>query len=426
MPRILDAALSTLWAITPDGLDALRSIYEQALSRTGSVSIEEIDRIINENEDIGMSLHLTNGVRSGQPYNGTSKYTYMFDNGVAVMNLIGPIYPRANMMTSSGAVSLQQFTKEFVMAYDDPEVKGIVMNIDSPGGDARGLGDASNLMYQYSKKRKKPVKSFASGYMASAAYYIGSISQEIIGSQSSIVGSIGTVLSAKAKGQGEYEIVSSQSPYKRPDPASEDGRGVMQMLVDDLAQVFGEDVAKFRGIPVSKVWSDYGQGATPVGLRAKKQGLLDSIGTLDSVIEKVAEEAQTKSFRQVSKKKVSAELAEILTFTTQEKEDMGLKDLVSRFAASNQTIEDEENEQAQPDNATLDESTDETAVDESGQGQETPGNDVPDTPTQSREELEEKFSVAAELFATQMTVDSRILPVPAITCRIRYTHSECG
>lgn len=373
---------------------------------------------MRDNEELAMSLHLTDGLSSlsmeqGVKYQGT-KHGTLFANGVIVLDLIGPIYPRANMMTSSGAVSLQQFTADFVRAYDDPNVKGIVMNIDSPGGDARGLGDAAQMMYSLSKKRKKPVKAFASGYMASAAYYLGAVAQEIIGSKSSISGSIGTVLTAKALPEGEYEIVSSQSPYKRPDPTTEDGRAVMKEMVDDMSQNFVEDVAQFRNVTVDKVLSDYGQGKTLVGPRAKKQGLIDGIGTLSSVVESVAKEAQDGSYRRVTKRKMSAELAGLLSFNSEELTDMGLFDLAKKFKASNATVladAENEEEQAQPESVT-DES--ESTVADEGQGHV---EDNAGTPAMSQEdiqarrlELEDSYSDAAELFATQMTIENRIFP----------------
>lgn len=369
------------------------------------------------NEDLAMHLHLTDGLSSlsmeqGVKYQGTRHGT-LFANGVVVLDLIGPIYPRANMMTSSGAVSLQQFLSDYIRAYDDPNVKGIVLNVDSPGGDARGLGDATQAMYGLSKKRKKPVKTFASGYMASAAYYIGATSQELIGSKSSITGSIGTVLTARSLPEGEYEIVSSQSPYKRVDPATEDGRAVMQEMVDDMASNFVEDVAQFMGVSVDKVLSDFGQGKTLVGPRAKKQGLIHGIGTLSSVVESVAKEAQDGSYRRVSKRKMSAEVANILSFTSEELTDMGLKDLRNKFRASNETlIEDALSE----DQAQLESVTDESesSVADSAEGHV---EDNAGTPAMSQEdiqarrlELEDSFSEAAELFATQQTIDNRIFP----------------
>lgn len=400
--------------MTPDGLDALRLIYEQAASR-GHITPEDLAAIMASNGDLGLQLHLTNGLdieavgMKGIKYEG-SRYGTVFENGIVVLDLIGPIYPRANMMTSSGAVSLQQYVQDFVRAHNDPDVKGIVQNIDSPGGDARGLSDGSNMMYAYSKKRKKPVKTFVSGYMASAAYYIGATSQEIVGSKGGYVGSIGTVLKAKALATGEYEITSSQSPYKRTDPSTEEGRNIVQEFVDDVAQVMIEDIALFQGISVEKVLSDYGQGKMFAGPTAKKQGLIDSIGTLGSVVELVAREAQSGSYRQVSKRKVSAEVETLLSFTNEEIDDMGLKTLMEKFRVSSETVlgDAENKEQAQPD-AVIEESDDSiTAI--GNEGQNTGAIGIPGMVVATREELEERFSDAAELFATQMTLKSRILP----------------
>lgn len=354
------------------------------------------------NEELGMSLHMTSGIQSSKPVPGMN-YSYMFDNGVAVINLIGPIYPRANMMTMSGATSLQQYTKEFVSLHENPAVTGILQYIDSPGGDARGLGDAANLIYGYTKKQKKPVRSFAAGYMASAAYYLGAASQRITGSKgSSYVGSIGTVLSARALSPGNYEIVSSQSPLKRADPSTEEGMASLQQMVDDLGQIFVEDVATFRGVSVDKVLSDYGQGAVLIGPRAKKAGLVDDLGTFDSVIEQMVKDVETKSYRRTTSKKVSANVAEIITFTEEEKLDMGLKDLVTKFAPSNETIFDSEDEQAQPQNVTPEEQESEEGATNEAQGQ-------PQIQL-SREQLEDQFVDSAELFATQMMIDNRIFP----------------
>lgn len=401
-----------MWAITPDGLDALRGIYEAAVSRTGNLTSEDLERVMQENADLGQCLHMTNGLDieavgiQGSRYDG-SRHGIKFENGVVVLSLFGPIYPRANMMTEmSGAVSLQQFTKDFVQAYTDPEVSGIVLDMDSPGGDARGLHDATMVMWSYSKKRKKPVKTFASGFMASAAYYIGAVGQEILGSMGSYVGSIGTVLKAESLPNGKYEIVSSQSPYKRTDPATQEGRDVIQEFVDDVAQVFIEDIAQYRGVTPEKILSDYGQGKVFAGPRAKKQGLLDGISTLAGVVESVAKEAQSGSYKQ-PKRRASAEVAALLSFSNEEIESMGLKDLVSKFAASTETAIEEQGQPAE-------QSTEESEQVVAAGGTEEEGTATATQPPApaavqpSRDELEAQFSDGAELFATQMTLAHRI------------------
>lgn len=356
---------------------------------------------------MGYDLHLTKGVDiegvglRGVPYEGI-KSTVLFENGVAVMSLHGPIYPRANMMTQySGAVSLQSLMSDFTRLYTDPEVSGIVLDIDSPGGDVRGLGDAAGYIYSLSSKRKKPVKTFASGWLASAAYYIGATTQEIIGSKSSVSGSIGVVLSGRKKADNEYEIVSSQSPYKRSDPATKEGKDVIQEMLDDMADLFIADVAHFRGIDVDTVLSDYGQGKTFVGPRAKRQGLIDGIGTLSSVVDSVAKEALSKSYRQSNKsgpkkRKTSAELDRLLSIASEEFQDMSkMKELFDSFKASSETIEGLESD-ADENGAVAD------------QNEDIAGTIKEQQPT--REELEAAHADAATLFAHQLVTGNRILP----------------
>jgi ClpP class serine protease len=404
--------------MTPDGLDALRVIYEQAIARTGSFTPEQLQAIMTDNEELGAALHVQSleaiQTQQGQRYGGDeSRHSYVFPNQVGVMNLFGPIYPRANMMTMSGATSIAQFTKEFVAMYNDPEIKGIVMNIDSPGGDVRGIGDASQIIHGLSKKRKKPVKSYAEGLMASAAYWVGSSAQELWGSPfSSMTGSIGVVLKARAKGNGEYEIVSSQSPNKRPDPADEKGMAVLQQQVDDLASIFVDNVAQQRGVTPEKVIEKYGQGNVFAGPRAKTQGLLDKLGSLYDVVEAVAREAQSGSFK--TKRKVSAEVEALLSFTSEEN-DMGLKNLVDNFRASTDDVFEATEEQAQS-NAVTEESDESVAAEGQGQeeGETTTGASAPAIDPQAvqarRNELEDQFADKAELFASKMTLKHRILP----------------
>jgi ClpP class serine protease len=187
---------------------------------------------------------------------------------------------------------MSQFVNDYVKAYESNSVTAIVLNIDSPGGDVRGVGDAADIMFRMAQKGRKPVKAFAFGYMASAAYYIGSIANDITGSKTSIAGSIGVVLQVESASKDSIEIVSSQSPYKRLDPKNDKHLERINTRLDDLAEIMVSDIAKFRGVTPEKVLSDYGQGDVYVGPRAKKQGVIDKIGTLSSVVAEAAKEAE--------------------------------------------------------------------------------------------------------------------------------------
>lgn len=343
-------------------------------------------------------------------------YVNVFENGVAVIDLIGPIYPRANMMTASGATSIEQFTRDFVKAYNDPDVKGIVMNVDSPGGAVMGVGDAATLINAISKKGKKPIMSFASGYMCSAAYYVAASAQKINGSESSLTGSIGCVLTASKKGDGEVEIVSSQSKNKRPDVESEDGRAVLQRQVDGFAEIFIKDISKFRGIDRETVLAKYGQGESFVGPDAKRQGLIDKISTLAATVEEVASMAQSKGSNKVKASEDDSVFA-LLKFSEEEDDNMGLKDLFTKFTASNKTVvlDDEQAQGAPPVEGS------DTATEGADQGQTPPAQ-----PKITRAELEENvaFSNEAELFVTRLTIGSKIQPAQASHVAADYFNAK--
>ena len=72
----------------------------------------------------------------------------------------------------------------------------------------------------------------------------------VVANKTALLGSVGVVVGV-GKGKGEEEIVSSQSPYKRVDPATAEGRARIQATVDNLAAIFIADVAKYRGAPKS-------------------------------------------------------------------------------------------------------------------------------------------------------------------------------
>lgn len=422
--RLLDSALATHWAITREGLDSLATIYRLAASRDTNVTIESLAQVLAENEELGHSLHLQSyealEAMKGQQMSGTH-YGRLYENGIATIDLIGPIFPRANMFTlMSGATSIAQFANDFIKIEANEDVRGVVINIDSPGGDVRGIGDAAKVVNMVTRASKKPIQVFASGFMASAAYYVGSAVGPgyIISTESGLIGSIGVVLTAKAKSKDDIEIVSSQSPYKRADPSTEEGRAPYQQQVDDLAKIFVKDVSSYRKVTITKVLSDYGQGAVLVAPRAMKQGLVDRIGTLSEVVEEMAKSKKRRYRAEASEGSDST--AQMLLQFDEENTNMGLKDMLARFNASNKSLIEDEQEQGQSATAGG------TEPDVASEAPETPtppatpiaaSDDVAIDPAvtaqaqkPTREELEERFSDGAELFATQMVLASRVFP----------------
>lgn len=206
-------------------------------------------------------------------------------DGVAVIPVVGPLFRYANLFTAiSGASSYEVLAKDFNSALENPDVHSIVLDIDSPGGEVNGCAEFANMIYE--SRGVKPIIAYASGDAASGAYWIASACDQIIASETSLLGSIGVVAVYRdSSDQNVLEIVSSQSPYKRLDPNSDDGKSRLQSRIDDLASVFIDSIAKHRGVDPPTVLKEFGGGDVFVGKNAIRSGLADDVGSLENIIQ---------------------------------------------------------------------------------------------------------------------------------------------
>jgi signal peptide peptidase SppA len=205
-------------------------------------------------------------------------------DGVAIVPVNGPISRYAGMFEEMcGGTSVETFAKDFHAAIDDPMCKAVMLDIDSPGGQASGIGELANMIRQGSAK--KPVCAYVGSMACSAAYYLASAAPEIVAHESATLGSIGVISQVDARTKpGVYTIVSSQSPLKDAMPDSESGRNEWQSWVDALADVFVKDVADYRGVSAEKVLAEFGCGGVKVGKAALDAGMIDSLGDYESTL----------------------------------------------------------------------------------------------------------------------------------------------
>lgn len=271
--KIFDAAVSAEWAIEESALQKVleiaareNAVTPEALEAYRAKTLEKADRA---------------KVR----------------DGVAILDVAGPLFKGANLMTEmSGATSYQLLRRDLQTALDDGNVKSILLNIDSPGGEARGVGELATAIFE--ARGKKPIVAYASDLAASAAYWIASAADRIMIGKGAALGSIGVRAAYQdasaaqaARGVKTIEFVSSQSPYKATDLNSKDGRARVQSRVDALASVFIEAVAMHRGVSVARVQDGFGRGDVLIGQAAIDAGMADGLGTFESVLAGLVREA---------------------------------------------------------------------------------------------------------------------------------------
>jgi ClpP class serine protease len=255
------------WCITSEALEAMVSIAERT-------PLDDIEARFHTPEALAS--------KASKPRDDTGGMAMR--DGVALITIDGPIYRYADFFTSvSGGITTAQISLDVARALEDPQVQALLFVIDSPGGEATGINELADMIYQ--ARGTKPISAYIEGYGASAAYWIASSCDTISCDASALIGSIGTVLGVPdpSKQQSRsISFVSSQSPKKRADPTTQGGAAYIQTLVDSMTEVFIEKVIRNRSLTRTQVLSV--EGGLCVGQQAIDAGLADTIGSEEAAI----------------------------------------------------------------------------------------------------------------------------------------------
>lgn len=294
MSRAFELAASRPWLMLPEALDGLMAIAD----RQGDPEALE--------------------ARLGRQLENTRAVTVR--NGVAIIPVVGPIMRYANLFTRiSGATSTQELATDFQAALDDPKVKAIVFNVDSPGGEANGINELSDMIH--AARGKKPIKAYGGGSVASGAYWVASAADELVVDDTALMGSIGVVVEVVTReareGEKRWTITSRNAPNKRPDISTEEGRAEISKTIDALGDVFVAKVARNLGVDADKVPAMGDHGGLMVGAAAVKAGLAHRLGSLETLIAELAGPASNTT-RKLSMTivKTTAELQQALAAGT--------------------------------------------------------------------------------------------------------------
>jgi ClpP class serine protease len=276
---LLAAIRAQPWAILPEYLDAIEAIALRAFEAAA------LDVVREDGHQARFAASLEAVAAVGTRLEGAAMSTVR--DGRAVVPVLGPVFPRANMLNSSAeGTPLDALMRDFRVAEASSAVEQIVLLFDTPGGVVSGVSEAAAAI----RGSAKPVVAFVTGQAASLGYWLASQASEIVMEPAAMVGSIGVVMSGSrqvqpgADGRQDYEVVSSGAPNKRPDMSTEEGRAVVQAMVDEAEAVFFADVAAGRKVSVATVRNDFGRGGMMVAKAAVAAGMADRIGTLESVL----------------------------------------------------------------------------------------------------------------------------------------------
>jgi signal peptide peptidase SppA len=205
----------------------------------------------------------------------------------AVVKLTGTLMKQQSSLGGNNTSTIAA-RRAIRSAAADPNVSGILLAIDSPGGTVAGTADLAADVKAAS--RKKPVIAHIDDLGASAAYWIASQADAVYANTpTALVGSIGTVLSiTDSSGAGEKSGVKTMTfatgPLKAAGydgtPITDEQAAYFQGLVDSLQQEFDAAVQRGRRLSDTKL-AAVKSGAVYPAAEAQPLGLIDGVQPLE-------------------------------------------------------------------------------------------------------------------------------------------------
>ena len=210
-----------------------------------------------------------------------------FQDGIAILPVLGTLVRRASYIgAASGLTSYHDIEAMAEAAFADPEVRAVLLEIDSSGGEAGGVFDLAQRLRQLAQTAGKPLWAIADEAALSAAYAIACAADRLWLTRTAEVGSIGVVAVhvdesvADAKAGMSYTFlhagahkVDGHPHAPLPAPVAADIQADIEQLHDQFIAL----VAGFRRLTPEAIRDT--EARVYRGEAALQAGLADQIGT---------------------------------------------------------------------------------------------------------------------------------------------------
>lgn len=222
---------------------------------------------------------------------GRSRKSYhVTEDKIALIDIVGPLVKRASGdFMSGGPTTYAEIENEFMDAVTDPEIRGILLMIDSPGGESVGAFELSDMIY--SQRASKPIYAVADGDAFSAAYALASAAERLYVTKSGGVGSIGVWMMHVDQSEANkrvgvkptYLFAGARKIDGNPHaPLSEEARDAFQSEVDRIHGMFVDTVSRNRSISTNTVRKT--EAGLFFGDAGVSVGLADAVGTFSDAM----------------------------------------------------------------------------------------------------------------------------------------------
>lgn len=274
--HILRAATEAPWCILETKLVEIAAMIEEHLNGDPEVMRRRLAKFESEMESEPESMH---------PKRPKRHRSSVQIGDIGIVAVHGTMLHRVGgIERMSGAVSTPEMAQQVSQFAEDPAIKGILLDIDSPGGQTVGTQELADAIAAAAKI--KPVFANANGVAASAAFWIGTQATEFTASPSAMVGSIGVIWihtdnSKALEAAGQNITIIQSGKFKSEGhpfgPLTDEGRANMQEISDKINSDFVRSVARGRGTTSANVNSTFGQGRVFLAKDALALGMIDRV-----------------------------------------------------------------------------------------------------------------------------------------------------
>ncbi|WP_313573659.1 signal peptide peptidase SppA [Pseudescherichia sp.] len=238
-------------------------------------------------------------------YRAISMYDYPLKKPSEVGSSVAVIFANGAIMDgeeTAGNVGGDTTAAQIRDARIDPNVKAIVLRVNSPGGSV-SASEVIRAELAAAKAAGKPVVVSMGGMAASGGYWISTPANYIVANPSTLTGSIGIfgVINTVEKSLDELGVhtdgvatspLADVSVTKALPPQVQQ---LMQLSIENGYQRFISLVAQARKSTPEQV-DKIAQGHVWTGEDAKNNGLVDALGDFDDAVAKAAELAKLKQW----------------------------------------------------------------------------------------------------------------------------------
>ncbi|EKC7217688.1 S49 family peptidase [Salmonella enterica] len=289
LPHIISQVTNAPLLLEP----AYARVFFCALGRESGIGSLQIPQNQESLDQAGMGL-VTGSYMSGDKPRARF---YQVVNGIAVLPVSGTlVHKLGGMRPFSGMTGYDGITARLQQAMDDPDVKGVLLDIDSPGGQAAGAFDCADMIYRL--RQQKPVWALANDLACSAAMLLASACSRRLVTQTARIGSVGVVMAHTSyAGRLEQEGIDITLIYSGSHKVDLNGtqalpenvRADYQQKMDDARLMFAEKVAQYTGLSVDAVMATEaavydGQAGMDAGLADEMVNAADAVTVMAAAL----------------------------------------------------------------------------------------------------------------------------------------------